>query len=253
MNSKDNMVNFTIKPNLNQNKKDNLTINQKYSAGISDEIDIKNILSKDSDEITYDDISLLSNVKKKDKRTIQNKLIKKYKNTMNDFLQKIKEEEKDLNNNSNKLTTLLYKFKKKGNFETIRAQKNIKKQKRDSNATNLNQSLQKRKSTATINTKQDEGNLEKKKMAQTLYPSWGKSKFSIPYINKMVYGEENTMDAFEKLQRDLFCEVKNEIRKSNFINKKKGNKTISINGKEILKKFKNKNKKETDESETESQ
>ena len=69
----------------------------------------------------------------------------------------------------------------------------------------------------------------------------------------MVYGEENIMDAFEELQRDLFCEVKNEIRKSNFINKKKGNKTISINGKEILKKFKNKNKKETDESETESQ
>lgn len=253
MNSKDNMVNFTIKANHNQNKKENLIINQKYSTGISDEIDIKNILSKDSDEITYDDISLLSNVKKKDKRTIQNKLIKKYKNTMNDFLQKIKDEEKDLYNNSNKLTTLLYKFKKKGNFEKIRTQKNIKNQKRDSNATNLNQSLQKRKSTATINTKQDEGNLEKKKMAQTLYPSWGKSKFSIPYINKMIYGEENTIDAFEKLQRDLFCEVKNEIRKSNIFNKKKGNKTISINGKEILKKFKNKNKNEMDESETESQ
>ena len=172
---------------------------------------------------------------------------------MNDFLQKIKEEEKDLNNNSNKLTTLLYKFKKKGTFEKIRTQKNIKKQKRDSNATNLDQTLQQRKSIATINTKQAEGNLEKKNMAKTLYPSWGKSKFSIPYINKMVYGEENTMDAFEELQRDLFCEVKNEIRKSNIVNKKKGNKTISINGKEILKKFKNKNKKEMDESETESQ
>ena len=253
MNSKDNMVNFTIKPNHNQNKNDNLIINQKYSAGISDEIDIKNIMSKDSEEITYDSISLLSNVKKKDKRTIQNKLIKIYKNTMNDFLQKIKEEEKDLNNNSNKLTTLLYKFKKKGTFEKIRTQKNIKKQKRDSNATNLDQTLQQRKSIATINTKQAEGNLEKKNMAKTLYPSWGKSKFSIPYINKMVYGEENTMDAFEELQRDLFCEVKNEIRKSNIVNKKKGNKTISINGKEILKKFKNKNKKEMDESETESQ
>ena len=89
------------------------------------------------------------------------------------------------------------------------------------------------------------GNLKNEKvnniMAKTFYPSLGKSKFSIPYINKIVYGEENSMDVFEQLQKDLFFEVKNEIRKSNIINKKKGKKGISINGKEILNKFRNNN------------
>ena len=244
--SRDNMINFNTKQSKNQSKKDNIIINQKYSSGINDEIDKKNIIRKDSDEITYDDISLLSNVKKKDKRTIQNRLIKLYKNTMNEFLQKIKDEEKDLNFTCSQLSNLLYKCKKYGKFENI-FPKNLKKQKLDSQ-TNLNHTLQQKKSMASLNLKQTERNININKMGQTFYPGWGKSKFSIPYINKMVYGEENIMDTFEKLQKDLFYEVKNEIRKNNIMNKKKGKKTISINGKDILKKFK-KNKDEMDESE----
>ena len=86
-------------------------------------------------------------------------------------------------------------------------------------------------------------------MTNTFYPSWGKSKYSIPYINKIVYGEENSLDPFEQLQKELFFEVKSEIKKTNFINKKNGKKGIYINGKDILDRFKNnKNDSEMEEN-----
>ena len=86
-------------------------------------------------------------------------------------------------------------------------------------------------------------------ITDTFYPSWGKSKYNIPYINKMVYGEDNSMDPFEQLQKDLFFEVKSEIKKANSVNKKKGKKGIYLNGKNILNRFKINDKSEIDENE----
>ena len=242
-----------VTKNQNQSTLENI-INQRPSIKNNDESDLnKMIINKDYDDNT-DDFSILSNLKKQDKHTIKNKLVKIYKNTMNEFLQKIKDEEKDLYNNSSKLSTLLYKFKKYGSYDKIK-NRNKNKQKdfinKNNKNNNLTYNLKDKRSTTTLNLKQNNlnmnklGNLKNEKvnniMAKTFYPSWGKSKFSIPYINKIVYGEENSMDVFEQLQKDLFFEVKNEIRKSNIINKKKGKKGISINGKEILNKFRNNN------------
>ena len=242
-----------VTKNQNQSTLENI-INQRPSIKNSDENDLnKMIINKDYDDNT-DDFSILSNLKKQDKHTIKNKLVKIYKNTMNEFLQKIKDEEKDLYNNSSKLSTLLYKFKKYGSYDKIK-NRNKNKQKdfinKNYKNNNLTYNLKDKRSTTTLNLKQNNlnmnklGNLKNEKvnniMAKTFYPSLGKSKFSIPYINKIVYGEENSMDVFEQLQKDLFFEVKNEIRKSNIINKKKGKKGISINGKEILNKFRNNN------------
>ena len=242
-----------VTKNQNQSTLENI-INQRPSIKNSDENDLnKMIINKDYDDNT-DDFSILSNLKKQDKHTIKNKLVKIYKNTMNEFLQKIKDEEKDLYNNSSKLSTLLYKFKKNESYDKIK-NRNKNKQKdfinKNNKNNNLTYNLKDKRSTTTLNLKQNNlnmnklGNLKNEKvnniMAKTFYPSWGKSKFSIPYINKIVYGEENSMDVFEQLQKDLFFEVKNEIRKSKIINKKKGKKGISINGKEILNKFRNNN------------
>ena len=217
-------------------------------------------MNKESDE--NDDFSII-NLKKSDKRTIKNKLVKIYKKTMNEFLQKIKDEEKDLYDNSSKLSTLLYKFKK-NDFEKFRNKnKNIKIKKNKIN-NNFNSALQKKRSSITtwnlkktdrnyfdnLTCKTEKGN---NIMANTFYPSWGKSKYNIPSINRIVYGEENSLDPFEQLQKDLFFEVKNEIRKANINNKKKGKKVISLNGKEILNRFKNDNSSEIEENENKKQ
>ena len=154
-------------------------------------------------------------------------------------MQKIKDEEKDLYNNSNKLTTLLYKFKKHGSFDKYNNKKKIKnkkdKNKLEQKNTAINLKLIDKNKYEKLKTENDKNH----NMAKTFYPNFGKSKFSFPYINKIVYGEENTLDPFEQLQKDLFFEVKNEIRKTSISNRKKGKKIISINGKVILKKFKN--------------
>ena len=253
--SKDISNNFNSKKNVLEN-----VINQKFSTKISDDSDKNKILNKESDE--NDDFSII-NLKKSDKRTIKNKLVKIYKKTMNEFLQKIKDEEKDLYDNSSKLSTLLYKFKK-NDFEKFRNKnKNIKIKKKKIN-NNFNSALQKKRSSITTwNLKQTDRNYfdnltcktEKGNniMANTFYPSWGKSKYNIPSINRIVYGEENSLDPFEQLQKDLFFEVKNEIRKANINNKKKGKKGISLNGKEILNRFKNDNSSEIEENENKKQ
>lgn len=253
--SKDISNNFNSKKNVLEN-----VINQKFSTKISDDSDKNKILNKESDE--NDDFSII-NLKKSDKRTIKNKLVKIYKKTMNEFLQKIKDEEKDLYDNSSKLSTLLYKFKK-NDFEKFRNKnKNIKIKKNKIN-NNFNSALQKKRSSITtwnlkktdrnyfdnLTCKTEKGN---NIMANTFYPSWGKSKYNIPSINRIVYGEDNSLDPFEQLQKDLFFEVKNEIRKANINNKKKGKKGISLNGKEILNRFKNDNSSEIEENENKKQ
>ena len=223
----------------------------------------KNISSKDYMNIfnskKKNDLGiLLLNLKKQDKTTIKNKLIKVYKNTMHEFLQKIKDEEKDLHSNSNKLSSLLFKFKKYGKFEEIKNKSNL--EGKESNIkyktmTNFYQTLPNRKSTSSIDFKKGSINniiedimlkneQEKNSKTLTFYPSWGKSKYSIPYINKIVYGAENSIDTFEQLQKDLFFETKGLMRKANIINKRLGKKIYSVKGRDILDKFKKNNNKE---------
>ena len=240
----------TFNTKQTQNNLENF-INKKQS--IKDE---KKFMNLETEQNNEDDISILLNLKAKikDKRTIKNRLVKIYKNTMNEFLQKIKDEEKDLHNNSNKIASLIYKFRKNGSFDD-NINKRKSKQKNTKKKT-LSFSIQKRNTTSSNLTKIEKNNtIENLKtdkinniMSKTFYPSWGKSKYSIPYINKIVYGAENTIDPFEQLQKDLFYEVKNEIRKANNINRKKGKKDIFLNGKEILNKFK-KNDDELEEKE----
>ena len=234
---------------LKKNKLDSKKFPKKNSE--ENDIKINSNLFKDLDD--NKDLSILLNLKKHDKIALKDKLTKIYKNTMKEFLQKIKDEEKDLHSNSTKLSELLYKFKKCENFEEIK-NKNIDKIKKKESSiipTKSNYSLPSKKTTKEINFKYTEkrsilesemffNEKEKGRNLKTLtfYPSWGKSKYSIPYINKIVYGKENSIDTFEQLQKDLFFETKNEMRKAKFVNKRLGKKVISVKGKDILNKFK---------------
>ena len=74
-------------------------------------------------------------------------------------------------------------------------------------------------------------------MNKTYYPGFGKSRFRIPYINKVVYGENNQYDTFEELQKDLFHEVKYQMRKAEIAKKRNKKKINSIVGKDILDKL----------------
>jgi len=237
------------KNNLKTNKLDNKKFPKKNSE--ENDIKINSILFKDLDD--NKDLSILLNLKKHDKIALKDKLTKIYKNTMKEFLQKIKDEEKDLHSNSTKLSELLYKFKKCENFEEIKNKNidNIKKKESSIIPTKSNYTLPSKKTTKEISAKFTEKKsiLEseiffnekekgRNKKTLTFYPSWGKSKYSIPYINKIVYGKENSIDTFEQLQKDLFFETKNELRKAKFVNKRLGRKVISVKGKDILNKFK---------------
>ena len=237
------------KNNLKNNKLDS----KKFQNNNKEENDIKinSNLFKDLDD--NKDLSILLNLKKHDKIALKDKLTKIYKNTMKEFLQKIKDEEKDLHSNYSKLSELLYKFKKCENFEKIK-NKNIDKITKKENNIMLrksNCSLQSKKAIKEINSNFkgkksilesemffNEKDKERNIKTLTFYPSWGKSKYSIPYINKIVYGKENSIDTFEQLQKDLFFETKNEIKKAKFLNKRLGKKVISVKGKDILNKFK---------------
>jgi hypothetical protein len=235
------------------NFKNNKLDSKKFQKNNKEENDIKinSNLFKDLDD--NKDLSILLNLKKHDKIALKDKLTKIYKKTMKEFLQKIKDEEKDLHSNSIKLSELLYKFRKCESFEQIKNKNidTIKKKESSNMPRKSNFSLQSKKAKKEINSKFTEkksileseiffNEKEKGRNLKTLtfYPSWGKSKYSIPYINKIVYGKENSIDTFEQLQKDLFFETKNEMRKAKFVNKRLGKKVLSVKGKDILNKFK---------------
>lgn len=237
------------KINLKKNKLDS----NKFPKRNTEENDLKinSILFKDLDD--NKDLSILLNLKKHDKIALKDKLIKIYKNTMKEFLQKIKDEEKDLHSNSTKLSALLYKFKKCEKFEEIKNRNLDKINKKESSVipNKTYYTLPNKKIIKEINAKFpgkksilesemyfNEKEKGRNKKTLTFYPSWGKSKYNIPYINKIVYGKENSIDTFEQLQKDLFFETKNEMRKAKFVNKRLGKKVISVKGKDILNKFK---------------
>ena len=149
-----------------------------------------------------------------------------YKTSMNEFLQKVKQEGNILNKTSHKLSSLLYKLKKE-NFETFQNERNKTK----------NQILNQKNYKTTYNQNNIEEKLGKKKLGKTFYKRIEKSRFRIPYINKIVYGENNFYDTFEKLQKELYTEVKSQIKHTENINKKKKKKVVNVVGVDILNKL----------------
>ena len=154
----------------------------------------------------------------------KSKILKLYKTSRNEFLQKVKQEGNILNKTSNRLFSLLYKLKKE-NFETFQNERNKKKNLSEKNA-------------KTLYTQENNNNNKiKTKFSKTYFPKFKKSRFRIPYINKVVYGENNQNDTFEELQKELFHEVKYQMKKVEIAKKKNKKKGTSIVGREILNKL----------------
>ena len=165
----------------------------------------------------------LMNSKKLNNNDEKSKILKLYKTSMNDFLQKVKQEGNKLNKTGHRLNSLLYKLKNE-NFETFQNERNKNK-------------VLAEKNSKTLYTQENINNKSRKKMSKTYYPGFEKSRFRIPYINKVVYGENNQYDTFEELQKDLFHEVKYQMRKAEIAKKRNKKKINSIVGKEILDKL----------------
>ena len=190
-------------------------------------INIEDSLSNDTNEKkTERDNNTDSFVNNKNNNEEKNKILKMYKTSMNEFLQKVKQEGNILNKTSHKLSSLLYKLKKE-NFETFQNERNKTK----------NQILNQKNYKTTYNQNNIEEKLGKKKLGKTFYKRIEKSRFRIPYINKIVYGENNFYDTFEKLQKELYTEVKSQIKHTENINKKKKKKVVNVVGVEVLNKL----------------
>ena len=154
----------------------------------------------------------------------KSKILKLYKTSRNEFLQKVKQEGNILNKTSNRLFSLLYKLKNE-NFETFQNERNKKKNLSEKNA-------------KTLYTQENINNNKIiTKFSKTYFPKFKKSRFRIPYINKVVYGENNQHDTFEELQKELFHEVKYQMKKVELAKKKNKKKGASIVGREILNKL----------------
>ena len=156
----------------------------------------------------------------------KSKILKMYKTSMNEFLQKVKQEGNILNRTSHKLSSLLYKLKRE-NFETFQNERNK----------NKNNFLNQRNYKTSYNQSRVQENLGKKKFGKTFYKHEEKSRFRIPYINKVIYGDNNFYDPFERLQKELFTEVKREIKNAENINKKRKKKVVNVVGVDILNKL----------------
>ena len=178
---------------------------------------IKNFFNASNDEEEkYEELKMI------DLKIMNEKLNKKHKKIMKKFLEKIKIEEKNIKDYSNKLSTSLNIIKK--NNQKYFFEKNYKNKK---NKTELN--LNRGFNTERIEHK----NKIKNKKIRNEYDLLGKSKFSLPKVNKIIYGSlDNSKDAFEILQYNLYKEVKKKIEKKAF------SKKLILNGRDIIDKLK---------------
>ena len=178
---------------------------------------IKNFFNASNDEEEkYEELKMI------DLKIMNEKLNKKHKKIMKKFLEKIKIEEKNIKDYSNKLSTSLNIIKK--NNQKYFFEKNYK-NKKNKTELNLNRGF---------NTERIEHNNEmKNKKIRNEYDLLGKSKFSLPKVNKIIYGSlDNSKDAFEILQYNLYKEVKKKIEKKAF------SKKLILNGRDIIDKLK---------------
>ena len=234
-------IKLTSKFNYNLTKPSNVNVNTNFRDTIINKvtIDIKDT-DNNKEEVKINIEDSLSNTndnnnKRKSRDSLINsrfinnneeksKILKLYKTSRNEFLQKVKQEGNILNKTSNRLFSLLYKLKNE-NFETFQNERNKKKNLSEKNA-------------KTLYTQENINNNKIiTKFSKTYFPKFKKSRFRIPYINKVVYGENNQHDTFEELQKELFHEVKYQMKKVELAKKKNKKKGASIVGREILNKL----------------
>ena len=234
-------IKLTSKFNYNLTKPSNVNANTNFRDTIINKvtIDIKDT-DNNKEEVKINIEDSLSNTndnnnKRKSRDSLINsrfinnneeksKILKLYKTSRNEFLQKVKQEGNILNKTSNRLFSLLYKLKNE-NFETFQNERNKKKNLSEKNA-------------KTLYTQENINNNKIiTKFSKTYFPKFKKSRFRIPYINKVVYGENNQHDTFEELQKELFHEVKYQMKKVELAKKKNKKKGASIVGREILNKL----------------
>ena len=132
-----------------------------------------------------------------DKYAIKKKLIKKYKCTMKEFLQKIKYEERNLYSNGDKISKLINNLKRK-------------------QETSFNDENEKTKNYFNRNNNNEYNKIiyrtekSKNKTSQNFFNS--NTKFKLPELNRLIYGADND-NPFGKLQLELYYEVKKNVKK----------------------------------------
>ena len=139
----------------------------------------------------------LTEMRDYDKYAIKKKLIKKYKCTMKEFLQKIKYEERNLYSNGDKISKLINNLKRK-------------------QETSFNDENEKTKNYFNRNNNNEYNKIicrtekSKNKTSQNFFNS--NAKFKLPELNRLIYGADND-DPFGKLQLELYYEVKKNVKK----------------------------------------
>ena len=236
-NSSSNSINSDEKSNsIEENKNSEKTKNREKSIIINEynsknygktEQNSKKTLRRCASFSSSDDSSS-KKLKIYDKNLINKKLNKKYKDTMNDFIQQIKNEEKDIRSNIILMSSKLFTVKKE-HQKLFCVNDNIYKNEIKSYSKKKNSHINKIKK-SQLNKKIEA------EIGNTDYYA-GKSKYSIPKINKVIYGKnENVKDQFEKIQDELLREVRKQYKKI-----KSTRKRGRIIGKEILDKITAKN------------
>lgn len=184
----------------------------------------RNVLySSESDDSSSEELNLY------DKNYLNSKLNQKYKETMNEFLKKIKSEEKKINTRSKQISSSIYYIKRKiqnsqNIFNTSQNNQNTNSNNNDKNKTAFN--FHPNILSGDKSNKNNYNYIVKNKEARKCV---NKSRYSLPVINKIIYGiKRNNKDIFEDLQSDLLFEVQDKINKSG--NKKR----IKVNGKEVI-------------------
>ena len=210
------IINYTERKRINSYKYNNTN---SYNNNNKKKIKFLN-LSKDEDK---------EELKMIDLKIINEKLNEKYGKIMKKFLERIRYEEKNINDNSKKLYNSIYLIQKI-NHKNIFEKKNKKSKKNESNIKKGNLTERNENKKKNYKLKFDEINFGN-------YYILGKSKYSVPKVNEIIFGSnENTKDDFANLQINLLHEVKKQFQKKGF------SKKLRINGKDIIEKLKNKSK-----------
>ena len=224
--NKENENNIKVINNTNINNNINNTNNNIIKLNLSKKN--KEILnSSNSSEQISEELKLI------DLKIIKDKLYKKHLKIKKKFLQKIKTEEMNIKESSDKLSNSLYLVKKLHQKFLCENDNPNKK-----NKTQYNFYSSRRGVLDKIENKKIKNEKNKKKLIKIgKFDFLGKSKYKLPEVNKKIYGSfENTKDTFEILQNELHNEVKRQIEK-------RGNsKKLKINGREIIDKLRLKNK-----------
>ena len=238
---KSNKSNKSIKLNLSSNKNNYLMNFADKDPNTKNEekkpiknIDNNNMNTYNKTEVNFykkdknnyfnlsEDEENLEGVKMIDLKIINDKLYKKHRKIMKKFLDKIRIEEKNIKETSNKLSNSLSLIKKIYNQKFLS----------DKNEKNLKKGY----NTERIENKKRKNYKTKNKVINSDFI--GKSKYRLPKVNRIIFGSlQNNKDQFEILQYNLQNEVIKQVEKRGF------SKKIKINGRDILDKLKIKEQK----------